>query len=352
MAGEDDRPSIRRRFTTLKSSLKRVISSSSDKSDKSKPKAESSKAATAEPAKPAETTVATQPITSVSEKADRKKKEPPGTPPVPVSAAERAQALFRKHGLEIKPEDWPVRDIPPGQREHKEIRMRVHRTCHKCDTTYGPDKECRECGHKRCKKCPRYPAKKAKDRGNAAAAPTTQAEAHAKVGYKKRKGDIAYGITLPSKTGGQDLVRKTVRQRVHRKCHRCESDFAGEKVCGKCKHNRCKKCPREPMKASKPPGYYDKYDPSDSEPDQPVYAPRPRKTYRRPRMRVHWTCGKCQTPFLSKTYVCSECGSNRDDTGIRYPPKKDKSKKKGSTDDELQRLQERLKQTTLSGTAA
>jgi hypothetical protein len=33
---------------------------------------------------------------------------------------------------------------------------------------------------------------------------------------------------------------------VHRKCHRCETDFASEKVCNKCHHTRCKKCPRHP----------------------------------------------------------------------------------------------------------
>jgi len=61
---------------------------------------------------------------------------------------------------------------------------------------------------------------------------------------RRRKGDT--GLTLPSRTGGQDLVRKKIRQRVHRTCHRCETDFGAEKVCSNCKHHRCKKCPRDP----------------------------------------------------------------------------------------------------------
>lgn len=48
-------------------------------------------------------------------------------------------------------------NAPVTQRVLKEIRMRVHRNCHKCDTPYGSEKICVKCGHKKCKACPRYP---------------------------------------------------------------------------------------------------------------------------------------------------------------------------------------------------
>jgi len=161
-----------------------------------------------------------------------------------------------------------------------------------------------------------------------------------KVGRKKKK-PVGATLTLPSRTGGQDLVRKAPRQRVHRTCHRCQTDFAGEKICKKCSHTRCKNCPREPLvnlsnlgylmnvrtkfffvndrfKKNKPPGYYDGLDPDDSEEDKRLPA-RPRRTYKKPRRRVHWICTKCSTTFVERTKICEGCGSHRDDTGFRDP---------------------------------
>lgn len=299
-----DKPSIRRRLTT---SIRKVIQEAlpqKPEKEKKSSKAEGKKAVVGETSAAA---------TSIGRpKASRR-------PPPAQSAAERAQALFKKHGLQVDMSDWPLQTKKPqSERVQKEIRMRVHRTCHKCSTTYGADKLCTGCGHKRCKKCPRYPPKKTEKQKK-----EKQEREWAKVGYKKRKGDVAYGLTIPSRTGGPDRVHKQIRQRVHRKCHRCQTDFGAVKVCSNCQHNRCKKCPREPSKKNKPDGYYDKHDPSDSEVEYP--AP-PRRTYKRPRRRVHWVCNKCDTTFLEKTKICSGCGSNRDDTGVRDPPKKDKKK--------------------------
>lgn len=82
----------------------------------------------------------------------------PGAVAPRMTTAERAQELFKKHGLEISSVDWPLSKVPQGERVQKEIRMRVHRTCHRCDTTYtGADKICSKCSHKRCTKCPRNP---------------------------------------------------------------------------------------------------------------------------------------------------------------------------------------------------
>jgi len=185
------------------------------------------------------------------------------------------------------------------------------------------------------------PGEKSKDKGKGKE--KVGEKSGQKVGRKKKKPAYGVTLTLPSRTGGQDLVRKAPRQRVHRTCHRCQTDFAGEKICKKCSHTRCKNCPREPLvtlsnlgyllnvrtkniycfgndrfKKNKPPGYYDGLDPDDSEEDKRLPA-RPRRTYKRPRRRVHWICTKCSTTFIEKTKICEGCGSNRDDTGLRDP---------------------------------
>ncbi|TGZ82416.1 hypothetical protein EX30DRAFT_184779 [Ascodesmis nigricans] len=341
---EKERPtSLRRRFTH---SLKKVISNSSSKKEAKTPEVASPTVETA-PAKAEEKKpeAVEAPRKSISDGTVAKISSGRPTifnrrtgPPPHQTAAERAEALFKKHGLEIQTSDWPMQsNAPVTQRVQKEIRMRVHRNCHKCETPYGSEKVCVKCGHKRCKQCPRYPTKKTKEDKKKAM--------EAKFG-KKRKGDLTYGLTIPSRNGGPDLVRKPIRMRVHRKCHRCETDFAGEKVCSKCNHNRCKKCPREPSKNHKPPGYYDKYDPSDSE-DERARNPVPRRTYKRPRRRVHWTCRKCGTTFLQGNKDCSGCGSHRDETGLRDPPKREKKEGHISTT-ELMRLGERLRDTKLS----
>ncbi|KAH0548249.1 hypothetical protein GP486_008043 [Trichoglossum hirsutum] len=172
---------------------------------------------------------------------------------------EKAKALFQKYGLNLEPDEWPLSSRKPGERVEKPIRMRIHRTCHRCQNTFGCEKTCVKCGHNRCKKCPRYPPKKLlpkgkdKEKGAAALGPD---------GKPKQKQK--YQLTMPSRTGGQDRVRKVIRQRVHRKCHKCDVEFhRGEKLCVGCGHIRCKRCPRDPPKLKKYPDGY----PGDAEPE-------------------------------------------------------------------------------------
>ncbi|KAF8464163.1 hypothetical protein BDZ91DRAFT_267147 [Kalaharituber pfeilii] len=264
------------------------------------------------------------------------RKGPPGPPPRVLTPAERAQELFKKHGIEITPGSLPHSDAPRGERVHKEIRMRIHRTCHRCNTSFGVDKTCLKCGHKRCKQCPRFPNKK--DKGKEKAGEKREVKP-----IRRRKGEA--GLTLPSRTGGQDLVRKPIRQRVHRSCHRCNTDFGAEKVCSKCKHNKCKKCPRDPHKKNKPPGYYSDRDSSDS--DLPVPR-RPNRTYKPIRRRIRWTCSKCSATFQG-TKICEGCGSQRDDTGIRDPPKKSTNPNTAiPSESYMEHLEERLMATSIA----
>lgn len=132
--------------------------------------------------------------------------------------------------------------------------MRVRRTCHRCQTTFGPDKICVNCQHTRCKKCPRYPPptrKPSEPEQGAVRAILDEKKARAARGAgpvelpRRTRKEV---LTMPSRTGGQDLVRRPVRQRVRRTCHECETLFPTEDTieCINCGHIRCKICPRDP----------------------------------------------------------------------------------------------------------
>ncbi|MCJ1354763.1 MAG: hypothetical protein MMC33_004752 [Icmadophila ericetorum] len=135
---------------------------------------------------------------------------------------ERARALFAKYGLTLEPGEWtaPVRGT--AERVEKKVRMRVHRQCHRCSTTFGAEKICVSCQHTRCKKCPRYPTKKPKD-GGMILKPGT--------GIEPPRPRILRTKSLigMAQAGENDLVRKKPTQRVRRICHKCNTMFAGPK---------------------------------------------------------------------------------------------------------------------------
>ncbi|KAK3391003.1 hypothetical protein B0H63DRAFT_129603 [Podospora didyma] len=190
------------------------------------------------------------------------KPDPVGSTRVPRSQifAERAKKLGELYGLELKPSDWHSSE-GHALRVEKPIRMRVHRKCHLCETSFGLGKECPKCKHTRCKSCPRIPLKR------------TEAEREAsrikRAAYLKERAENPpiipdwnpiekkIVLTRPAKTGGQDLVHKKPRQRVRRTCCQCEKLFAGgHKACEACTHTRCTDCPREPSKKDRYPYGY------------------------------------------------------------------------------------------------
>jgi hypothetical protein len=248
---------------------------------------------------------------------------------------EKARVLFAKYGLTLEPGEWKAVSDVPVQRVTKSIRMRVRRTCHRCQTTFGPDKVCVNCQHVRCKKCPRHPPAKPKDKKEQAgsALQTIIAQKTEAVQPKQKEPQL----TIPSRTGGQDLIRKPVRQRVRRTCHRCNTVFAAHATeCSSCKHIRCKICPRDPyvfpgkilkrnelcanlnlfFAWSRPKlhKYPDGY-PGDAEP--PVEPPA--RTWKRPRQRVRYTCHICSTVYRSGEKNCSSCGQAKGPETIRDP---------------------------------
>lgn len=133
--------------------------------------------------------------------------------------------------------------------------MRVHRSCHKCGTMFGASKLCDSCGHTRCKGCPRHPKKRlaGKNKGIEVVPIAIKPSSHhlgdalASEAIERPKRAHTLVLTKPSRTGGQDLVRKQPRQRVRRTCHCCQVMFRpGNKECPSCGHIRCWDCPRDP----------------------------------------------------------------------------------------------------------
>ncbi|KAM5454839.1 hypothetical protein MaudCBS49596_002136 [Microsporum audouinii] len=264
---------------------------------------------------------------------------------------ERARALFAKYGLTLEPGEWitgpatgmtsspagiiasqPSREV---ERIEKPIRMRVRRNCHRCLATFGADKVCVKCEHTRCKKCFRYPPSKPEAASGHAHTSEPKKERSQKKIVNVASGTAAGGgttrdrareegrktctekvlLTIPSRTGGQDLVRKPVRQRVRRTCHVCNTLFDGNATeCLNCQHVRCKKCPRDPAKLDKYPDGY----PGDAE---PPFEPQER-VWRKPRRRVRWTCHECSSMFTGGEKICLQCQHERCSDCIRDPPKK------------------------------
>lgn len=155
---------------------------------------------------------------------------------------QKARALFAKYNMVLEDSDW-YHARPSTDREwiEKKTRLRVHRQCHRCQTSFGNERVCQQCTHVRCKKCPRMPSKGVNDPNKSPY--TVLVDTDPK--YQKPK-DCSLVLTLQGKHG-QELVRKHPVHRVRRSCHHCNTLFAGKaQVCESCNHTRCPKCPREP----------------------------------------------------------------------------------------------------------
>jgi hypothetical protein len=158
--------------------------------------------------------------------------------------AERNKKLAERFAITIEPlSNKPDRE---AFRIEKPVRMRIHRICHKCNTTFGSSKICVKCEHPRCSRCPRIPVKKAEGKGKSKEAAVPKGDIIEADTWFGLKEDVV--LTKPNpKPNGQPLVRKSPRQRVRRTCCKCDTLFAtGAKNCSNCEHGRCIDCPRDP----------------------------------------------------------------------------------------------------------
>ncbi|PWY96614.1 hypothetical protein BO94DRAFT_16512 [Aspergillus sclerotioniger CBS 115572] len=270
---------------------------------------------------------------------------------------EKARALFAKYGLKLEPGEWRSPNGTTVQRVVRPIRMRVRRTCHRCQTTFGPDKVCVNCQHVRCKSCPQHPPAKScdhRDNTKAALQAIVAQGVHKTVPVPPK---AKAPLTMPSRTGGQDVVHHPRRQRVRRTCHRCSTVFGPDATeCTTCQHIRCTICPREPFVipahcvlpgdvTNDPRSKLDKY-PHGYPGDVVAPAEPPARTWKKPRQRIRYTCHKCSTLYRSGERECSNCGQEKGPETIRDPPRRDKPK----PDPELvRRVEERLAKVRITG---
>ncbi|KAF2459239.1 hypothetical protein BDY21DRAFT_203937 [Lineolata rhizophorae] len=319
---------VKRMKTILRrdSSSKNVSTVAGEQAE-SKPAA----SASAPAAQPAPATTTTKPTSSTQPYSRSETQE------------ERARKLFAKYGLTLESSEWISTGMSAtnAQRVQKPIRMRIHRTCHRCQTMFGPERECVNCHHKRCKKCPRYPQKRSKD--------------------AKGKGKVVEGkpekikksenvLVIKGRHGGPDRVYARPAQRVRRYCHKCNALFlpSTNKTCAQCNHTRCTKCPRDPPKPKKYPNGYPGDAPA-SEDEKTMMPQKPKRTYRKVRQRVRWTCEQCQSVFREKSKICETCNHQRCDNCTREPPKR---VKREPDPEVVKAVNEKLARLTVSEKAA
>ena len=268
--------------------------------------------------------------------------------------------MFAKYNIDFDEVAFPNKTLGQFARVEKPIRMRVRIFCHSCQTNYSASRECTNCHHRRCEKCTRIPPKKQKkgkershgmkaaERTEKAVQPAADAGALStddakdeadgsrsalKIVPKKPKQRKETALTIPSRTGGQDLTRKEPLQRVHRTCCKCQRSFVRDsKECPQCSHLRCTKCPREPAKLDKWPDGY----PGDVIPAEPERMDR---QWRKPRVRVRWTCHECQKVFMSEQHRCANCSHARCSDCERDPPKRERRQ---FSDEAVQSVREKL----------
>jgi hypothetical protein len=156
--------------------------------------------------------------------------------------ADRAQRLAERFSLTFEPlSTGPDKE---AFRVEKPIRMRVHRSCHRCNTPFGSNIVCSHCDHARCRLCPKHPIKT--ERKGKEKAPLVVGQIIEPDRFYALNEKIQLTKANP-KPGGLPLVRKKPQQRVRRNCHECAALFApGSKVCRTCDHIRCVDCPRDP----------------------------------------------------------------------------------------------------------
>lgn len=244
---------------------------------------------------------------------------------------EKARALFAKYGLTLEPGEWNVPVTIGVPRVEKPVRMRIHRTCHRCQTTFGAERVCSNCQHSRCKKCPRFPGSRSK-------VPKGKGLAVGGVAGDDGLGKKPDALTMLHRASVKELTRRAPTQPVRRICHQCETLFQGKATqCENCKHLRCPKCPRDPPESGISPGG----GPADTEEAFPLAKREMRST----RTHVRWSCEKCDTMFKDTEKTCRNCGHEKCDECPRQPPKK---VKRTLDDDAVKSVEERMKSLDVS----
>jgi hypothetical protein len=142
---------------------------------------------------------------------------------IAVASSAAAAIVIRSKGKPYHDSRAPLLTRPPRvelqDRVRRPPKMRVVRTCHVCFVEFGGKaKQCAECGHPRCKSCPRVPPKLGK-----------------------------YPDGYPGDAEPEPPEEDISKRRVVFTCHQCSMTFAeGSKQCSSCSHELCETCDRQP----------------------------------------------------------------------------------------------------------
>ncbi|EXJ55745.1 hypothetical protein A1O7_08675, partial [Cladophialophora yegresii CBS 114405] len=158
----------------------------------------------------------------------------------------RIEAVFARYQLELDETEWDRRPKVPHERVHKSIRMRVRYTCHNCATTFGRDRVCVGCQHRRCSRCSRYPPRKDKPKVLKDVADDGSPRP-------------AENPSLPNADSGT--------------CHECQTDFEIlVEECPNCHHKICDRCIHQASitveTSQDPPSESTQVAPPDRDPEQ------------------------------------------------------------------------------------
>ena len=269
---------------------------------------------------------------------------------------DRARTLFEKYGLKYEARRTSAEQPPPNKirRVEKPVRIRIHWICHECTTTFGVDRNCAGCGHRRCVDCTRSPAKRVREVLDSARqlrdqeqqqlvelssqhqeSSTAPQEARTmddiviaplpEIGSAERleeddgtsgcdfdTSQLQYIIQHPPRLGLDVVLRPTV-QVIRRTCHECDTLFkpARRTDCQNCSHVRCRLCPRFPTRSEKWPQ-------GSSKDEEPKMVATVQRVYKKPRQRVRWSCHACSTMFVDRER-CRTCGHDRCKSCPRTP---------------------------------
>ena len=277
---------------------------------------------------------------------------------------ERVQKMFERYGIKFEPrttgrESGLAHDV---RRVEKPIRVRVHFSCQECGTAFNASRICTQCGHRRCRECPRNPPKRirevldgarqqqlrerqrqqeqaqqesseprqpadnsipasavvANDSAPQADSPqllTVEQEGVLSVDPADSTRD-QYVVQSRPCAGVQLLLRATA-QLVRRICHECQTHFepANPSKCQTCNHIYCELCQYETLEAmTQEPPADDPHECTRASPRVPTVQ----RVYKKPRQRVRWTCDQCEALFTDRD-TCQECGHRKCEDCIRSP---------------------------------
>jgi hypothetical protein len=278
------------------------------------------------------------------------------------------QELFSRHS-QFRPR---ARDLSPERpvkvrRVEKPIRIRLHWTCHQCDTKFGCEQTCVSCGHRKCRECPRQPPKQVRiildntrqkmereerDRHylsssdeevtprpvSIASSPATMLTTALQFASEPLESDSSMDegkenipfefsfYTRPRTTTCSPFRQSRSRFIPRQMCHECESPLEPDSTdCLNCNHVQCDQCPNPTtMSPAVNPAVHwiaarrSMANRSASADDVPIVKSSVRRVYRKPRQRVRYNCDRCGTTFAEGDR-CRDCGHDRCEDCHREP---------------------------------